>query len=401
MWSGASLALAAGLLVSVAAASPEALPDEVQVLSADDECAAGNSGQACGLSALQFKSFAPGSCVTYGCGGFVRGRLCQCNTLCKKFGNCCSDYQVHCALHASEGSPGNSSEEGSPGTVSEIYTFGAPGTSKPGFVDLARGGRPFEGLRSYTENIFHPGPGKQIDGGAIFGNYQHPEVGTAALHTDGDCYFVPGAGRPDWPIMGAAVYADWGLHKEHYYVNRLNNVRSGGRSLRDVYPFNRARLFVNLAFTAYNSVNKMREIMRSRLPGWRLVAHTVADTLEAKDQLWIAQEGNSLDCALVFTGTSSSNELSSSIKQYETGYCGFPNVHAGYRDKLWWLTKDVWQQLRPKLSKCRKVACVGHSLGGSLCDIFAACANSGRTWDVDYKQQMWTRETPEMLPEVQ
>jgi len=37
------------------------------------------------------------SCEDNGCGGYDPSRTCQCNSKCKAYGNCCSDYKKKCA----------------------------------------------------------------------------------------------------------------------------------------------------------------------------------------------------------------------------------------------------------------------------------------------------------------
>lgn len=308
-----------------------------------------------------------------------------------------------CSLHALQRRSGSDVIEpqyGQLGIVAAIYTFGAPATAEPAFPDLARADGIFQGLRLYTENVFHPGPGKQIDGAAIFDTYLHPKVATAVLHWGEDSYYIPGAGKPEWPQIGGAVYADWNLHKERNYVDRLSQVKVHGQNYADVGPFAKARMYAILAFKAYDSIPNFKIRLAEKMPGWKLVAQETQNTLEALDKVWLVQDGSSLECALVFTGTTTVAEFGTSITQSETGYCGFPDVHAGYRNKLYWVTKGLWPKMRPKLGKCSAVTCVGHSLGGSLCDIFAGCANSKRAADADYQRQMWTTVAPEAMPEI-
>merc|ERR1712129_503729 len=141
------------------------------------------------------------------------------------------------------------------------------------------------------------------------------------------------------------------------------------------------------------------------MPGWKYVAEETrvagSGSLYDEDPVMIAQHTTTLDCALVFSGTNNAaNELASSTTGYSTGYCGFDDVHVGYRNELWHITKDLWPVIAPKLSKCKTVSCVGHSMGGPLCDIFAACANSGRTEDEDYVQQSWILGTHAAMEEI-
>lgn len=220
------------------------------------------------------------------------------------------------------------------------------------------------------------------------------------MHFGRDSYYVPGLGKPEWPQKGALVYSDWDLHKSHHYFDRLRNVTIHNQDCADKPPFSYARLCAWLAFAAYNTRTEMKNVINDKLHSWKLVAHESQDTLEALDSVWMVQQNQSLDCIIVFTGTSNPKELTTSISQYSTGYCDFPKVHAGYRNKLYWLTKGLWPKLRSKLAKCNRVSCTGHSLGGALCDIWSACANSKRSFNEDYKQQMWMKEAPQALPEV-
>jgi len=148
-----------------------------------------------------------------------------------------------------------------------------------------------------------------------------------------------------------------------------------------------------------------KQAIAERLPGWKLVAKEVREsgsgTLYDSDPVMIVQQKSSLDCAVVFTGTNNGgNEISTSTTDYTTGYCGYASVHAGYRNELWQITKVLWPRLRPKLAKCNRVICVGHSMGGSLCELFAGCANKKAVGDRDFEQQKWTKGTPEEMPEL-
>lgn len=59
---------------------------------------------------------ASGSCAAQGCGGYQRGRSCQCNAACARHGNCCGDYRSWCEKPAPAPAPapshGGSSSHG-------------------------------------------------------------------------------------------------------------------------------------------------------------------------------------------------------------------------------------------------------------------------------------------------
>ena len=68
------------------------------------------------------------------------------------------------------------------------------------------------------------------------------------------------------------------------------------------------------------------------------------------------------------------------------------------------ITHDpLWaSQIKPSLEKCHEVTCVGHSLGGALCNAFTMCANTGPEYLIgnqddgmqdDYDAIAWTKKT--------
>jgi len=292
------------------------------------------------------------------------------------------------------------------GIVHELYTYGAPAATQPPLEDQQRPDGCFRGLRSYTEDIFGvANESHQVDAASMINTYDHPKMPVAALHWGYDSLYVPCPGKPHWPQQGAAVYQEWRLHWEEDYTPRLKHVRVHGKDYSNVYPFDKAYLFVILAYKSYDTTEHTKQAISVRMPGWRLVAKEVREqgtgTLYDRDPVMIVQDSHTLDCALVFTGTNNrGNELTSSTTSYATSYCGYDTVHAGYRNELWHITRSLWPALRPKLAKCGRVTCVGHSMGGPVCELFAACANSKRSGDPDFEQQMWVKGTPEAMPEV-
>eukprot|EP00931_Biecheleriopsis_adriatica_P068027 TRINITY_DN42070_c0_g1_i1.p1 TRINITY_DN42070_c0_g1~~TRINITY_DN42070_c0_g1_i1.p1 ORF type:complete len:477 (+),score=95.75 TRINITY_DN42070_c0_g1_i1:60-1490(+) len=300
---------------------------------------------------------------------------------------------------------------GIPGTVYAIYTYGGTGTAKTPLPDLSQASKNFRGLRTYTETI--RAGSRSTDVGAIFDGMEHPRVATLALHWQKDSEYWPGEGAPSLPKHGdeTARAADISLHNMKNYFDRFAHLQLPNISHPLSQPrFAYAEKYAYLAWGAYetqklwvsNKEITMEEIIKRFVPGNRLVAQVQENTLEAVDNMYIVQDEQTLDCALVFEGTHTFGEFFSNLKMSSkgTGYCGFSGVHDGYVGKIWWLMKYGMPKLRPSLKKCAKVSCTGHSLGGALCDIFAACANSGRTDNLQYKNQMWTKGTPELMPKM-
>jgi len=297
-------------------------------------------------------------------------------------------------------------EAGSPGVIHEVYTYGAPAVSDPPIENLDREDRCFLGVRCYTENNYGAhNESRHVDAAAIFNNYKHAKMPVAVLHWQHDSVYIPCPGAPELPVKHASVVGDWGLHWERDYMPRLQHVKVDGEDYRLREPFLRSKDLVILAYKIYENTPHAMIELSERLPNWRLVAKEIRmsgkGSLRDTDPVMIAQELQTLDCAVVFTGTNNlDNEPTTSTTSYATDYCGLPGVHAGYRNELWQITKALFPRLRPKLERCNRVVCVGHSMGGSLCDLFSGCANRKAVGDPDYEQQKWLRGPPELMPEI-
>eukprot|EP00913_Durusdinium_trenchii_P030434 g28509.t1 len=184
-----------------------------------------------------------------------------------------------------------------------------------------------------------------------------------------------------WPHHNIMVYEDWYLHSEQNYADRLKE----------------SALFVNLAFSAEKPEKQVQAVIRSDMPGWNLVERqSCADDGEP---VLLAQDQVSFDCVLVLPGNKAKRS-----QHYGTGYCGMENVHSGYRDYLIpgesAHSSDVsdfspWGELR---SQRRKVMCAGHSRGGSVCELYAACVNNGKQQDQDFRRLMWAKGEPSAIP---
>jgi len=103
------MAYCALLLVLLAGGTQAA--DFGGALQADDECSKDTAGDKCALEALQrrglkaadgFKTSESGwgSCRQFGCSHhYRRWQGCQCNSACRRYGNCCSDFAAKCEAH--------------------------------------------------------------------------------------------------------------------------------------------------------------------------------------------------------------------------------------------------------------------------------------------------------------
>jgi len=290
--------------------------------------------------------------------------------------------------------------------VHEVYTYGASATHAfSPLQNAARMSGCFPGLRSFTEDKAGAfGEIRLVDAASIFIPYPHAFISALVLHGGEDSLYAPcqdvgseeGWGHPEWPQRQGLVVDRWSLHHENSYVSRLDNVSVDGANVTQEEPFASARFFSRLAFRSYDSFEVQKAAVANDMPGWRLVHRADDKHYTDVDPVLVVQEEATLSCALVFTGTNDPTEYATSITRHGVEFCGFQDVHFGYRNELRELTRRLWPSMRPTLEQCSRVVCVGHSLGGSLCELFAACANSGNVTDPDYQLMAWTPSPPQL-----
>lgn len=295
--------------------------------------------------------------------------------------------------------PGNAS-------VQAVFSFGAPGTANPPLTNLLSQDGCFQGLRSYTEDVLGPAT-HQVDAAAISSPYAHAKMATAVLHWDADSTYAPCPdAATDWPSdQQGNEFAEWRLHWQESYEPRLRALTVDGQKSSAEEPFKSAILGVLLAFKTYDNVNNTKDDVHAKFPAWKLVAQETVVSgsggLYDEDPVMLFQDSETLDCMLTIAGINYfGKELGSAMEVQLGGFCGFESVHDGYRDQMRQLGDILWPRLRPKLGQCRTVSCSGHSMGGALCELFAACANSQRTSDPDYQKLTWTPAKPAALPEI-
>lgn len=158
--------------------------------------------------------------------------------------------------------------------------------------------------------------------------------------------------------------------------------------------------------TYAESLSGARAAVRQDLPGWKLVGYAqIPGKAGDTDDVLLLQSSESGRCTINFEGSWGMADIGSFASDYGTGFCGFDDVHVGVRNELWHITampgNPSWASgIKTKLPMCTKVTCVGHSLGGALCELFTLCANSNRIGDPDYDRLAWKTVEPQQMPEV-
>ena len=122
------------------------------------------------------------------------------------------------------------------------------------------------------------------------------------------------------------------------------------------------------------------------------------------DQVYVLKnDRNGIDsrkCIIAFQGSDNVKDFMNFINSGndETTYCGIERVHSGVSNELSKITRNSQyaNTIKPALETCYDVTCVGHSLGGSLCNLFTMCANqdpslvSAESWD-EYNSLIWQK----------
>lgn len=255
--------------------------------------------------------------------------------------------------------------------------------------------------------------------------YPHVRAPVLILHADDDeasysmgcTKGVDAEGPPEatlperMPLMKAMVYHSWGIHGLNgTYGKRLKNVSM------DPYPFNLTKKkfeelmdftvkITQMGSATYSDGFEMTKDAVEDFPPWRLVGY--ANTQAKKtdpDVVLLLQHPENGFCTINFEGSDSLADLGSFGRDFGTGFCGFSNTHVGVRNELWQIvaSDEYKDQIKANLPFCKRVACIGHSLGGALCELFVTCANSNRRGDPDYDLLAWEpAEEWKLLPELE
>eukprot|EP01084_Bolivina_argentea_P239491 402539_1 len=123
---------------------------------------------------------------------------------------------------------------------------------------------------------------------------------------------------------------------------------------------------------------------------------------------YLLQNPDTLECAVTFQGTKNLADALLCARASSVEFCGLSGteVHQGFRDRLMMMMRsEEWQaNILPKLGRCSSVTAAGQSLGGAQATLFAACVNNapaeGSAGYDEYKFMKWTKDIPELLPNI-
>jgi len=149
------------------------------------------------------------------------------------------------------------------------------------------------------------------------------------------------------------------------------DVRSTGLAIHGFSNFQMAKEAAVIAEAIYTSRG---------VPGWNLTHMNDDD----KDHVGLYKRDST--CVVAFSGSNGLADWMDNFKLTTTHQCGF-DFHKGFYESLvMTLAKPTWTDIANVLrgSTCEEVVLTGHSLGGAMASILAACANQNGGLEVSF-----------------
>lgn len=286
------------------------------------------------------------------------------------------------------------------GQVDLLYTYGTPATGKPAIKHPTRSDGCFPGLRFWNTNhgagLFN---GDQVDIVAPLANivgYRHAYMDGMELEIGEGKYYRHSCSEENTGGPSGLVKAY--LHASATYIEEASKI--------DQLALNISKIGVRVSYMqdeqeAARHVNSF---------GWGLVhtAYHPGSIVGGPQVAHLLQDPDSLTCIVTFQGTDSIQDALQDVNAISVNFCGLEGqVHQGFRNHLRRIVKsDVFQdRIRPYLPGCAKVIAVGHSLGGAMAELFAACMASAPAsgtpgWKSDFQYFTWKQGRSSRLPYI-
>jgi len=261
-------------------------------------------------------------------------------------------------------------EHPSTGYVESVYTFGSPAVARLPFVNGRSQDGCFKGIRTVLDGR-DPVPWL-----AQYAGFRHPMIPMYNLPPEeGSESMVEECGQPTtWHppghIRNVARIGTW-THRQTVYWNRL---REQGVSNSSIHGS-----FARFA----KSVSKPPAVAKewASLIGWNIVAWANLGT----DPVHLYQEPGTHRCAIAFRGSNDPfqgdgiRDWAHNFHISEAEFCNFDRVHSGFvlefEDMVG--SAEFQANIKSRLHMCSEVSTGGHSSGGAVAELFAACANGG------------------------
>lgn len=247
---------------------------------------------------------------------------------------------------------------------------------------------------------------RSVDGAYEY-NYQRCSDGTY----EHNFQWWPDSGVPSEMVPGFHIHS----LDDHYEARLMRVKQSIGGLLTSLVSAARC----TYADSVWQCLTNYRSDSINRIPGVSALGYQLLAEMQHQSSFMSSTDSDAVivlkndvndsyrKCIISFEGSDGLADLTEFVgwNNNPTSYCGRNGVHSGVKNELWSITHDSQYAsiIKPALETCHEVMCVGHSLGGSLCNLFTMCANQGKEnlengysdesqWD-DYNTLIWTKMT--------
>jgi len=288
--------------------------------------------------------------------------------------------------------------------VKALYTFGAPGTSKKALMNAARTDGCFPGARVVTAwsywNGFYSSTEHDIvtwitTTPVLADKFSHARMDVVELrqwNTSNPSTKRCANSNDNWPTPDVVLDTKMMLQM-HGTPTSPGLYQSGVANSRLDSTLATAQKFVWAAYQNLTNAARTVESVNHSLLAFVSIPHG-----SGSNAAFLAQ-GPKQECVLSFKGSDLPSVTTLSVwldnfKARPTKFCGLEDVHSGFVNQLNDLTTSSdWTNIKAKLPSCSSVSVVGHSKGGAVAEIFAACVNSAPDGDQDYARLRWEQGT--------
>mmetsp|Transcript_9110 Transcript_9110/g.25478 ORF Transcript_9110/g.25478 Transcript_9110/m.25478 type:complete len:514 (-) Transcript_9110:223-1764(-) len=293
------------------------------------------------------------------------------------------------------------------GTVSELFTYGAPGTAYPQLRNGASHNGCFPGLRVYNEDRTP---------GYFWGYYMKSDpvsfisnvMGYAHARMDAVSLCAWNAGTPVHFKCGDE--SQWSPSSDPWVWFDGHDIWKYRELAMAQDSFSTLPVFIRMMMNIYNL--EVPNGQPAQDTAWRMIAHAeCSDSWGTTDGIELYQESGNQACLLVFQGSEKNgleaiSDWITNLRGWATSFCGFADVHQGWAAELQRIVTcpDFISRIKSKLPHCSEVGAAGHSMGGSLAELFTACANSDQLHagaqreTSEWQHITWSKGEPELFP---